>query len=260
MFLYLDSWYIYYYVSLWNSNCSKKRKSSNSKFHFQRKKKKKKNNFQTDSQAAWKEKWGKANVSSYAAGYKRQCLALQALCLLCNYVLQRWREESGKKRKKERNGLALHLHFSRDKTWWRRGKLVFANEKRQGRGKTGVARQLRGGGWKQRFAETAANNYARNAINFCATEKANNAKWRDKFHPLFSLSFSDISRDEVASCLENWILFISTIYCLRPINAVIYTVGSLSARLKPANYPSRGGKRSRGFYHGIHGRSTDGKF
>lgn len=46
MFLYLDSWYIYYYVSLWNSNCSKKRKSSNSKFHFQRKKKKKKNNFQ----------------------------------------------------------------------------------------------------------------------------------------------------------------------------------------------------------------------
>lgn len=234
MFLYLDSWYIYYYVSLWNSNCSKKKKSSNSKFHFKRKKKRKKisskissqesyiskhihapfaiqeksragakrgqhplfprfffpHHFaETDSQAAWKEKWGKANVSSYAAGYKRQCLALQALCLLCNYVLQRWREESGKKRKKERNGLALHLHFSRDKTWWRRGKLVFANEKRQGRGKTGVARQLRGGGWKQRFAETAANNYARNALIFAQLRKPITLSDATNFIP-FSLSLS----------------------------------------------------------------------
>lgn len=53
MFLYLDSWYIYYYVSLWNSNCSKKRKSSNSKFHFQRKKKRKKITSKISSQESY---------------------------------------------------------------------------------------------------------------------------------------------------------------------------------------------------------------
>lgn len=41
-------------------------------------------------------------------------------------------EEGGKKKKEKRNGLALRLHFSRDKTF-RQGKLVFANEKGKAR-------------------------------------------------------------------------------------------------------------------------------
>lgn len=51
------------------------------------------------------------------------------------YAIMFYNDESGKKRKKERNGLALHLHFSRDKTWWRRsaGENSFSQTKK-GRG------------------------------------------------------------------------------------------------------------------------------
>lgn len=134
---------------------------------------------------------------------------------------------------------------------FRRGKLVFANEKGRARKNCcraptkGQRERGGGGGWKQRFAETAANNYARNALIFAQLRKPITLSDATNFIPFsLSSSFSDISgRDELPSCLENWILFISTIYCLRPTNAFIYTGGSLSARLKPANYRREGSGR-----------------
>lgn len=116
-------------------------------------------------------------------------------------------EEEGKKKKK-RNGLALRLHFSRDKTVlppFRRGKLVFANEKGRARKNCcraptkGQRERGGGGGWKQRFAETAANNYARNALIFAQLRKPITLSDATNFIPFsLSSSFSDISgRDEL---------------------------------------------------------------
>lgn len=62
---------------------------------------------------------------------------------LCSTTVER---KGGGKKKKKRNGLALRLHFSRDKTCCRRsaGENSFSQTKKAGRGKTAVARQRRG--------------------------------------------------------------------------------------------------------------------
>lgn len=132
--------------------------------------------------------------------------------------------------------VALRLHFSRDKTCWRRsaGEIRFPKRKakRQGaekrrcraptKGQRGGGRREEGG-WDESngFAATAANNYARNALIFAQLRKPITLSDATNFIPFLSLS--DVSRDELPSCLENWILFISTIYCLRPSNARLST-------------------------------------
>lgn len=111
---------------------------------------------------------------------------------LCSTTVERKKE---KKKKEKRNGLALRLHFSRDKTF-RQGKLVFANEKGKARknccrAPTKGLREGWGEGWKQRFAETAANNYARNALIFAQLRKPITLSDATNFIPFFlSLSLS----------------------------------------------------------------------